>query len=255
MKRNTPGLAKTYELADRLKIPRYGAVGILEMLWHHAGQFTPRGDLGSLPDSAIAGAVSWPEKRAKALIDALVESRWLDRCAEHRFHLHDWPEHCEYEIFRKVGPTGFLPCYGPVVSRKSPGEVRENPGKSPGKFPASREAMAKASVFGGGTGGGIASLASGIDAEEFVSKFMAQHPSGKRDQGAVERYMPTLVEHPKFDGPKILARHKEFIARLENPRFCPMASKWLTDGLWLDVELDRTPAAVAATAWKAPSLD
>lgn len=113
MKRGTPRHPKTYALAEHLGIRLAEAVGILEMLWHHANQHTPRGDIGSLPDAAISQAVSW-HRRPQILIDGLVTARWLDRDETFRLVIHDWPDHCEQSSIKwlEYNHTDFLPIYG-----------------------------------------------------------------------------------------------------------------------------------------------
>ena len=145
MKRGTPRHVKTFKLASLLSVPLPMAVGILEMLWHFAGDCTPMGDIGSIPDREIANAVGW-EKRPSALVDALCSAGWLERNDQYRLIVHDWPEHAEYEVFRKLQRNGkdFLGIYG-VITRKSRADSGNLPGifrESSGKMRASREAMA-----------------------------------------------------------------------------------------------------------------
>ncbi len=112
MKRGTPRHPKMYALAEALQIPLPFAVGLMEMLWHHAGEVAQRGDIGSLPDRAIAEAVGWPKKPEK-LIEGLLSARWLDADAEHRLIIHDWPEHCEQSVIKwlEYNRKSFLRIY------------------------------------------------------------------------------------------------------------------------------------------------
>lgn len=114
MKRGTPHHPKMYALAESLKLPLPCAVGILEMLWQFTADRRPQGDIGSLPDKEIAQACGWT-KRPKLLIDALCaeKSRWLDRDEEHRLIVHDWPDHAEGWVCKKLIRSGkdFLPFY------------------------------------------------------------------------------------------------------------------------------------------------
>lgn len=105
MKRGTPRHPKTYALAQALQVPLPHAVGILEMLWHHAALYTPQGDIGRLPDAAIAEAVSWVGDVAK-LIDTLVENTWLDRDSKHRLLIHDWSDHCDQAVRKWLERNG-----------------------------------------------------------------------------------------------------------------------------------------------------
>ena len=84
-------------LANLLGIPRYQAVGLLEMLWHWTARYSPRGDIGRWPDQEIAKGATWDGDAAK-LISALHESGWIDSDDTYRFLIHDWPDHCEQSV-------------------------------------------------------------------------------------------------------------------------------------------------------------
>lgn len=94
MKRGTPDHPKMLELAAKLDVERYAVVGIMELLWHFAGRYAPRGDIGRFSDRAIAEAVGW-RKDPKILVRALAGTGWLDETAECRLVVHDWPEHAD----------------------------------------------------------------------------------------------------------------------------------------------------------------
>ena len=64
----------------------------MERLWHFTAAYTPRGDIGKIPDVAIARACAWPESISEELIEGLVQSRWLDRSESFRLIIHDWAE-------------------------------------------------------------------------------------------------------------------------------------------------------------------
>jgi len=120
LKRGTPRHPKMYALAEALTIPLPYAVGIMEMLWHHAAQHTPRGDIGSIPDQAIKESCCFARKPA-VLIDALTRARWIHRHEDHRLYLHDWPDHCEQAVIKLLESRrqDFLPIYGkPLALRK-----------------------------------------------------------------------------------------------------------------------------------------
>lgn len=94
MKRGTPRHPKTRALAKKLNITIQTAVGILEMLWHFADEFCPRGDIGRLENQVIAESIEWSGD-PEALIEALVDVHWLDECADpDRIVIHEWHEHC-----------------------------------------------------------------------------------------------------------------------------------------------------------------
>lgn len=80
-----------------LGVPTWGAIGILESLWHFAQRFAPRGDIGKFTDDDIAADLEWKDDCTK-LIDTLVECGWLDRCETHRLLIHDWADHCDRTV-------------------------------------------------------------------------------------------------------------------------------------------------------------
>ncbi len=74
MKRGTPEHPKIIEFSSLLKVPRYAAVGLLELLWHFTAEFAPQGDIGKHSDRAIAHACFW-QGDASRFVDALVSAR------------------------------------------------------------------------------------------------------------------------------------------------------------------------------------
>jgi len=104
-------------LARRLKIDLPHAVGLMEMLWHYAGEFAPAGDLGKLPDEDIAEAVGW-KKKPEALVAALLAERWLDPHPDHRFLVHDWLDHCDDTVHMKLARAGMRFACGTMPSMR-----------------------------------------------------------------------------------------------------------------------------------------
>src|SRR5215471_3977010 len=105
MKRGTPDHPKTKLLAKLLNIDIWGAVGVLEMLWHFTAKFTPQGDIGKYTDKQIAAAIGWHRPTGKKgvtpechLSDCLVEAKWVDRCPQHRLVVHDWEHHADQAV-------------------------------------------------------------------------------------------------------------------------------------------------------------
>jgi hypothetical protein len=94
MKLNTIQHPKLLRLRRRLSIPTWGAVGILESLWHLTAQHAKDGAIGkTFTNEDIANAIGW-EDCPNNLIEALVSSGWLDMCESNRLVVHDWHEHC-----------------------------------------------------------------------------------------------------------------------------------------------------------------
>jgi hypothetical protein len=101
MKRGTSNHPKVYELAAALKIKRPLALGYLQLLWDFAADYAPEGDVGRYSDSRIEAALDWGGARGK-LVAALVHSRWLDPTEERRLVVHDWLDHAEKSVHRKL---------------------------------------------------------------------------------------------------------------------------------------------------------
>ena len=93
MKSGTTELLKFKSLQRRLRESIRGTVGLLELLWVGTAKNAPRGDVGKFSDEEIAIMLDWDGEAAE-LVNALVETRWLDRDNEHRLLVHDWQEHC-----------------------------------------------------------------------------------------------------------------------------------------------------------------
>lgn len=89
------------KLARLLKISRHEAVGLMTDLWEWTGEYASAGDIGSHDNHDIADGTGW-EGDPDELIDALIEARWVDECAEHRLVIHDWSEHCESWVRKRL---------------------------------------------------------------------------------------------------------------------------------------------------------
>lgn len=101
MKRGTPDHPKVAMLAVKLDVPLYAAVGILEMLWHFTAEFCPRGNVGKFPDKSICAGIKWGKSRIN-LIQVLLECGFLEAHSEHRLIVHDWQDHADQAVRRKL---------------------------------------------------------------------------------------------------------------------------------------------------------
>jgi hypothetical protein len=100
---NAPDHSKMKDLARILGIPLPYANGIMERLWHYTGKYCPDGGIGRKTNNEIAEACAMPyEISGNRLIEALLESRFLDRLDACRLFVHDWPEHCTHYIHRRL---------------------------------------------------------------------------------------------------------------------------------------------------------
>jgi hypothetical protein len=92
--RAVPEHPKFARLKRTLKVPKWGALGLLESLWHFTGKFTPHGDLGKYSDAEIEAWLEW-EGEPGALISALITCGWVDENKEHRLVVHDSHQHAD----------------------------------------------------------------------------------------------------------------------------------------------------------------
>ncbi len=141
MKRGTPEHPKVAKLAKALSIPSYGAVGLLELLWHFTARYAIQGDIGKWSDQEITIACQWSGE-ANEFIQALISCQWIDEDAEHRLLVHDWEDHRDDSVRktllnRKIAvfrPTQSNPSGDSVgIVPTSPGKARQ--GKAAGKRP------------------------------------------------------------------------------------------------------------------------
>ena len=111
MKRGTIDHPKTLALAQQLGIEEWGAVGILESLWHWTSRYAIQGNLGKWADGAIAAGIGWHARPASELIDALVSIGWVDRVDDPAVRLvihdvHDVPEkYGKPKVLRRRNPA------------------------------------------------------------------------------------------------------------------------------------------------------
>lgn len=92
--RAVPDHPKFADLKQRLGRSKGATLGYLECVWHFTGRFTPQGNIGKYADAAIEAWVEW-DGEPGALIEGLIEAKWLDRDSEHRVLVHDWENHAD----------------------------------------------------------------------------------------------------------------------------------------------------------------
>jgi hypothetical protein len=183
MKSGTESKSKFKQLKRKLKLKYWQVVGVLETLWRVTQNDAPAGDIGKLDNEEIAEALEW-EGDANSLIDALIETHWLDEDDEFRLIVHDWSEHAPNHLqgaFKKHGRQfadqiakqrtkqvardhakhdAQAPCPSTVLSAPchltKPNQTNSNPANQPlGSVPSGRPA---------------AGLAGGLDSWDFDSE-------------------------------------------------------------------------------------
>ena len=92
LKHTTPQLMKFMRLQRRLGETKRSTVGLLELLWIETIKQCPEGDIGRFANEEIAILLDW-QGDGDELVDALVETGWLDRHESHRLVVHDWHDH------------------------------------------------------------------------------------------------------------------------------------------------------------------
>lgn len=93
MKTQTPAKLKFARLKQRLKLPHFQIVGVLESLWLTTYVNAPDGNIGRLSNEEIAAAIEY-DGDPDELVAALVATGWLDAHERFRLIVHDWSEHC-----------------------------------------------------------------------------------------------------------------------------------------------------------------
>ena len=92
MKTGTITHPKFRRLQKKLKLPTYAVAGLLELVWMLTTQFAAEdGDLTRFSAQEIGDYCDY-EGDADSLVDALVETKWLDRDAD-SLRVHDWVDH------------------------------------------------------------------------------------------------------------------------------------------------------------------
>lgn len=125
MKRGTVTHAKTIMLADKLDLPHYAAVGLLECLFHFTASDAKQGNIGKYSDEVIAQKLYWPKEKAGLLLRSLCECGWIDKHRTQRYVVHDWSEHAEESVKKYLKYNNLEFYVGRKVSPEKSGESPE----------------------------------------------------------------------------------------------------------------------------------
>lgn len=114
MKHQTINLVKFKALSKRLRLPLCWTVGLLESLWVFACHNARDGRLVRFTSLELAGWMEYPGDEAE-MVDALVETRWLDRDLDGHLSIHDWDKHKPNWLkgVESFGHGGFRPSSEP----------------------------------------------------------------------------------------------------------------------------------------------
>ena len=146
---------KIISLAGYLRVPRYGAVGLMECLTQWAGSYAPDGAVGKHSDEAISRGCRWQGHPAK-LISGMLRAKGasgkglLEEHPEFRLVIHGWSEHCETYIHKKLKRAGLRFWDGEVPLSRGVRPAKPSQAKPYSPYPQ-----------GGGLGGGDSGASSG----------------------------------------------------------------------------------------------
>jgi hypothetical protein len=118
MKREAITHTKMKRICRRLDLPSWQGVGLLESLWQLTARETPRGNIGKLSDEDIALGIDYRGDEKK-MLNALVDSGWLDRDSVERLIVHDWAEHADDAVHMRIARLRefFVGGHPPKLSR------------------------------------------------------------------------------------------------------------------------------------------
>ena len=110
---------KTLKLKHRLQIPKWQAVGILETLFNFAAVNADDGNIGRYTNDEICLYLEYFDSSDK-LIEALIESGFVDVCDENRLSIHDWNEHAPKYIKDRIAKRNKRRAVSQTVGDKTP---------------------------------------------------------------------------------------------------------------------------------------
>lgn len=230
--RAVPDHPKFAHLKSLLRMPKGAALGYLECVWHFAGRFTPQGNIGKYADTAIEAWVEW-DGEPGYLIEALVESRWIDRDDFFRLLVHDWSSHADKATKQALTranlkfcvPTVHTPVAHNAVLSTLPVPVPVPvPGaqSSENSFPPP-EVTARTAV----------EQIRGFDGAEWFEEVYTRHPK-KKDRGLAQNYLSEVAAAADFSKDEFDRVHKLWCVEWSNdkPQFVSTLSQWILDKGW-----------------------
>jgi len=204
----------------------------------------------------------WPEKQAKRLIAGLMapDSRWLDADQKYRYLVHDWADHAEDGVRKKLarkGSTfaipsgnspplsGFCPDIVETAERQSPDIVetaeRQSPDNVETKFTPRARAGPLPLPLPLPLPCHCLPASAGVDAEWWSERWYSRHPK-KKHKVLVEQCVLKLAQRPGAAHlaqalfAEIDAAHMALCEtedwRKEHGRFAPRLDEWLEDEGW-----------------------
>jgi hypothetical protein len=260
LKRGTPRHPKVAHLRELLRISLAEAVGRLELLWHFTAEFAPQGDIGRFSDERIEAALDWRRGKPGRLLAALIECRWIDRHPECRLCVHDWQDHADQAVRKRLArgrlsfvvttrslrgddevPTRSL--RGDDVVKKSPlrnvgvsGKVTGPPEPEPHPRPVTPP-IPPITCAPDGARVGESALAkiprSGNDRERWFSEFWEKYPRKVAKLAAQKAFKKHVTSEEIFH--QVMRGLEAQLPKLTRDlTFCPYPASWLNKGHWND---------------------
>lgn len=237
MKQGTTQHRKFLRLKRTLSLRTWQCVGLLESLWHFTAQNAEDGQLvpRCTPDD-IALFLEWEDADTSRVIDALVDSGWIDRAPNGDLSIHDWHDHMpDYlrERLRKRQERG--------VSRECPGQL---PTVALTKPSQAQPIQAKNRA---------APSSAAADCPPGFARFWAAWPSNERKTGKAKcvGLWRRLKLEPKADAvvAAVEAWKQTESWTKEHGRFVPMPQTWLNGGRWEDAPGTASSGTSDTSAW------
>lgn len=229
MKPGTPDILKFKRLHKRLGGNVRGIVGLLDLLWQRTAKEAPAGDIGRFTNEEIALLCDWDETAPDELVDALVETGWLDVIENHRLVVHDWHDHCPSYLKGNFG------SWGKTFASKPPDSLLSSlPSKQPSSLPPTEPNLTDPTL---------------TDLLGSVESTIEIRLDPERLSEAVERANKVLRRMVAPPGP----RDRAMVAKAAKLSFhSPYNEAWLYDGVEAVLTCDekpRRPWAYLRTAW------
>lgn len=105
VKHGTENKLKFRVFKKLMRMPLWQVKGVLQSIWDFTAENAMDGAIGRFTDAQIALGIEY-DGDADKLIKALVESGWLDRSRSHRLVIHDWSDHCEDWVRKRLKRSG-----------------------------------------------------------------------------------------------------------------------------------------------------
>lgn len=148
MKAGTTEHVKFKRLKRKLQLTHWQTIGLLEAIWQFTARSHFRGDIGKSENIDIAESIDWHGDEDE-LVDALVDTGWIDRHEKHRLVVHDWEHHCPKYVLGNIKKHGSLEDH--PIGDSLGDSLEEDPFQEAPKPSQAKPSQAKPNQEGGGS--------------------------------------------------------------------------------------------------------